>query len=47
MTQPDVEPQDRDELRDPDDAGDVFEPNEHPHPLRAQDCEALIEKQVG
>lgn len=44
MTQPDG---DRDEQEDADEEGEAFEPDDHPHPLRAEDCLPLIAKQIG
>lgn len=43
MTQPEPEP----DPGDPGEASELFEPDEHPHPLRAEDCQALLAKEIG
>lgn len=45
MTTPTPEPEP--DPDDPTEADEVFEPDEHPHPLRAKDCQALLPKEIG
>jgi len=42
VTQPEDEPN-----GEPEDPDETFEPDDHPHPLRAEDCAPLIAKQIG
>jgi hypothetical protein len=47
VTQPALEPGEPTEPPGHDEASEVFDPDDHPHPLRAEDVTALLPKEIG